>query len=176
MAHTKEKLPEGIALENRETVDQKTHPALALIAAEPGRFRRQGVVVAGWRTYRGRKLGPYYRLAFRRDARQCSVYLGRCRELADRVRAALKRLREPLRRARQIARMRAAVKASLRREKLRLEGQLRKFGLYLKGFETRGWRTADPAMAAAAACIRRRVGRELDLPPTVPRRYWGAVW
>jgi hypothetical protein len=129
-----------------------------MIADEPGRFCRQGAVVATWRTYRGRKLGPYYRLAFRRDGRQCSVYLGRCRELAERVRAAIDKLRVPLHHVRQIARMRAAVKASLRREKLRLDGQLRKLGLYLKGFETRGWRTVEPAISAAAANFRRLVG------------------
>jgi hypothetical protein len=163
-------------LENRKTVDQRTHPVLAMIEAEPARFGRQGAVVASWRTYRGRKLGPYYRLAYRRDGRQRSVYLGRCRELANRVRAAIEELRESLRRARQIARMRAAVKASLRREKARLDRQLRKLGLYLKGFETRGWRTALSAIAAAAVNFRRRVGQQLDLPPTAPRRHWGALW
>jgi hypothetical protein len=72
--------------------------------------------------------------------------------------------------------MRAAVKASLRREKARLDRQLRKLGLYLKGFETRGWRTALPTIAAAAACFRRRVSQQLDLPSTAPGRHCGAVW
>ena len=163
-------------MENRESVDQKTHPALTLIAAESDRFRRQGAVIASWRTYRGRKLGPYYRLAYRCDGRQCSVYLGRCRKLAERVRAAIEKLREPLHRARQIARMRAAVKASLRREKTRLDLQLRKLGLYLKGFETRGWRTALPAMADVGRLLPSRSGQDLDLPSTVPRWHRGAPW
>jgi len=64
-------------LENGQVVDQKPHPALELIASQPALFQRQGSVVAGWRNYRGRRLGPYHRLAYRHRGRQCSIYLGR---------------------------------------------------------------------------------------------------
>jgi len=127
-------------LENGQVVDQNLHPALELIASQPRLFQGQGSVVAGWRRYRGRRLGPYYRLVYRHRGRQCSVYLGRSGELAERVRAALKQLQAPLRRFREFARVRARIKASLRRERAWLDAELRKSGLYLKGFEPRGWR------------------------------------
>jgi hypothetical protein len=132
-------------MENRKLVDQETHPALRQIAARPKVFARQGTIVASWREYRGRKLGPYYRLAYRKDGRQRSIYLGRSQSLIERVRAALAALRAPLRRLRSLAKMQESIRTSLRREKIRLDGMLREFGLYLKGFEVRGWRTADPA-------------------------------
>ena len=138
-------------MENGRAVDQNRHRALRLIASQPALFRRQGSVAASWREYRGRKLGPYYRLAYRHGGRQCSVYLGRAGKLVEQVRAALRRLQGPLSRLRTLARFRARIKASLRREKLRLDGHLRRFGLYLKGFETRGrlrlvGRVAPPAL------------------------------
>ena len=48
-----------------------------MIRGRPDLFIRQGAVVAAWRTYRKRKLGPYYHLVFRDEGRQKSIYLGR---------------------------------------------------------------------------------------------------
>jgi len=126
-------------MENRQVVDQTPHAALTLIASRPTLFARQGSVVASWRHYRGRRLGPYYRLAYRQNGRQCSVYLGRCDQLVRRVRAELQKRQSPWRRCRALARMRTRLKASLRREKACLDVHLRKLGLYLKGFKSRGW-------------------------------------
>ena len=71
-------------------VDQKTAARFervrAAVMAEPRRFARQGSVVASWRVYAGRRLGPYLRLAYREGRRQRSIYLGRCAELVRRVR------------------------------------------------------------------------------------------
>ena len=45
-----------------------------------------------WRTYRGKRLGPYFQLAYRDRNCQHWVYLGRSQDLADRVRDLLARL------------------------------------------------------------------------------------
>jgi hypothetical protein len=39
-------------------------------------LRRQGVVVESWRYYQQRRLGPYFRVSFREQGRQESIYLG----------------------------------------------------------------------------------------------------
>jgi hypothetical protein len=136
-------------MENRDPVNQMNnrniHPALAAIDARRWLFLRQGAVVASWRYYRGRKLGPYYRLAWREDGRQRFVYLGREGPPVAEVREVLAELRRPLRAARAMARARREAMASLRAVKVKLKGQLRPFGLRLKGLEVRGWRTSSIA-------------------------------
>ena len=87
----------GGIVEKREVVDQKVDRALGLIAARPGVFARQGAVVATWRPYRGRRLGPYWRLAYRDGGRQRSVHLGRNGPGVERVRQAFARVQRPLR-------------------------------------------------------------------------------
>jgi hypothetical protein len=105
-------------------------------------FARQGAVVASWRYYRGRKLGPYFRLAYRQYGRQQFVYLGREGALVQRVRAVLAHLHAPRRAARALAHARHLAMASLRTAKVRLDSGLRGWGLRLKGLEIRGWRTS----------------------------------
>ena len=53
------------------------HTSVRLLTRRPTRFARQGPGAATWRTSRGRRLGPYYRLAWRDRGRQRSIYLGR---------------------------------------------------------------------------------------------------
>lgn len=120
-----------------------THPALHLLQSEPQRFARQGAVVTAWRTYRGRRLGPYYRLAYREGSRQRSIYLGRQSPLVDKVRNLLGVL-QAKHRFRCLARRR---RAELRRRVLRpLKEYLERAfllygnGLYFKGWEVRGIR------------------------------------
>ena len=50
---------------------------------------------ADFRTRDGRRFGPYYRVAFRQNDRQRSIYLGRSQSLADRVANLLAELRRP---------------------------------------------------------------------------------
>jgi hypothetical protein len=127
-------------------VDQKTAARFervrAAVMAEPRRFARQGSVVAGWRVYAGRKLGPYFRLAYREGRRQQSIYLGRCAELVRRVRELLAELHGPRRQKLLFARLKAQVRASLRQAKVELERQLAVWGIRLEGFEFRGVRRA----------------------------------
>jgi hypothetical protein len=128
-----------------------THPALAILAARPDLFSRQGSVVASWRRRGTRIYGPYYRLAYRDAGRQKSIYLG-CEDaapvartapsLVEEVRRRLALRQTPRRRCRILDRLRRHISAALRIQKTKLNIQLRPLGLYLKGFEVRGWRTA----------------------------------
>ena len=127
-------------------VDQKAAARFgrvrALVLAERGRLAVQGSVVAGWRIYGGRRLGPYFRLAYREGGRQRSIYLGRCAELARRVRELLAELQRPRRQRLLFARLVAQVRASLRSAKAELERRLAVWGIRLEGFEFRGVRQA----------------------------------
>ncbi len=73
--------PQGPVSESSNRVDQQPGPADPETAARLDRVRetvrqreaimaRQGTVVATWRTRQGRKVGPYYRLAWREAGRQ----------------------------------------------------------------------------------------------------------
>ncbi len=122
----------GGVVENREVVDQKSRRVLALIASKVELFTWQGAVVATWRWYRGRKLGPYWRLAYRESGRQCSIYLGRSGEGVERVRRVRARLQQPLRRHRTCRRLARAIRASLRAALAEFDRQLERLGLWRK--------------------------------------------
>jgi hypothetical protein len=126
-------------LENRQFVDQKTRAVLELVEQRSAMFAKQGIVVESWRTYQGRQLGPYYRLAFREGKRQCSIYLGASKERARRVQTFLDRLQKRTKMTSVLNRARAGAMVELRAHKELLDEQLRERGLYLKGFEVRGW-------------------------------------
>ena len=127
-------------LEKRDFVDQKFSNAIALIESRPEIFSAQGTVVETWRTYGGKKLGPYFRLSFRDEKRQRSVYLGKSAELAGRVRAVLASKQETIKQRRAYQRVRVQLVAELRRHKTAWEKDLHELGLHAKGFEVRGWR------------------------------------
>ncbi len=124
-----------------------------MIASRPALFARQGVVVATWRWYRGRRLGPYWRLAYREAGRQCSVYLGRMGEGVRRVRGVLARLQRGLRSRRAVRRLTRRVRASLRAHLAEFDRRLAELGLWRKGFEVRGgWsRALEQRFLRAAA-------------------------
>ncbi len=109
------------------------------LAADPKHFARQGAVVASWRYYQGRKLGPYYRLAYREEGRQRFIYLGRAEGLAQAVRDLLAALQRPLCRRRLFDALRTQAREMLRQAKASMAEELAKWGLRLKGFEVRGW-------------------------------------
>ena len=101
---------------------------------------KQGCVVQGWRTYRGRKQGPYYRLAFREHGRQRSIYLGRSIELADRVRALLRDCQARVDEQRALQELREQARKELKRNRAVWRHELARVGLHLHGNEVRGWR------------------------------------
>jgi len=106
-------------------------------------FARSGTVVATWRWRGERRYGPYYRVAYRCEGRQCAIYLGASGELVDRVRALLAQLQEPLRLERRLADMRRAATRALRKVKAELNRVFRALGFYPRGFEMRGWRRLE---------------------------------
>ncbi len=134
------------------SISTTDHRALTLLREEPTRFADQGTVVETWRTYRGRRLGPYYRLAWRENGRQRSIYLGRQGPVVRQVRILLHQAHTQ-RRIRRQARLRATqfrkdVSRPIRqyiKEIFRLFGN----GLYIKGSEIRGIRTAGPRLTIA---------------------------
>lgn len=129
-------------LENPEFVDQKFQQVAEFIASRPEIFTVQGQVIQTWRTYKNRRLGPYYQLIYREGSRQRALYLGRSGALAERVRELLGKMQAPKKDRRSRTKTRALIAAEMRRTKHELNQQLGQRGLYLKGFEIRGWRTA----------------------------------
>lgn len=126
-------------LENPDFVDQKSAEVHRLLASHAVVLSRQGSVHQSWRYYRGRRLGPFYRLIYRQGGRQWSVYLGRDEGLANEVRQALRKLQAPLQH-RALDRQLALVKAMQKKQKQALDAELHRRGLYRKGNEIRGWR------------------------------------
>jgi hypothetical protein len=142
-------------------------------------FAQCGSVVATYRTRGTTRYGPYFRVAYRVAGRQCSIYIGRCKQLADRVRALLTQLqyrRDYLRMCRRAERQR---RATLRRVIRQWQHTIRAYGLDLRGCEIRGWRRLgiprydkttpfNAAQKAAAAIFRK--------PPPIQTapdpRYW----
>jgi hypothetical protein len=142
---------EGPTSEISKSVDQQPAPLTGEDAARLDRVReairrreaimaRQGTVVATWRTRQGRKVGPYYRLAWRENGRQKSLYLGCSAELAQAVRQMLADLQRPLRVDRAFLAARKQGWAALRAHKIVLARELARYALYLHGWEVRGWR------------------------------------
>jgi hypothetical protein len=131
-------------LENCRSVDQRTPQILErigdLITDEPGMLAGQGSVVKSWRYYRGRRLGPYYRLSYRAGGCQHAIYLGADEDLADEIRQLLSDLQKKQKRRRTLARIRKQAKKSLAVERGKLREELEKVGLRLKGAEIRGLR------------------------------------
>jgi len=134
--------------EKRDLADQKTAARLQRIESFLRRhralFAAQGTVVATWRVYRNRRLGPYFQIVYRRAGRQRALYIGRSRELADHLRRLLHQFQRTHRTRRLFKRLQAQARASLRRAKAQLKELLALHGIQLKGFEFRGVRRALP--------------------------------
>jgi hypothetical protein len=103
-------------------------------------FSRQGTIVASWQTYRGRKLGPYYRLAYRADGRQRSIYLGKSKNLLRQVRRLLDKLQKPSKTSRILRHAQKTAQADLKTHMAQFRIELLKVGLQLRGYAARGWR------------------------------------
>jgi hypothetical protein len=121
----------------RQNALDRYHAARTFILANPRLFATQGSVLATWRVRRGKRFGPYYRLAYRRHGRQRSIYLGP-RRAAELLRQFLAQLHLPHRRRQLYKRLQTRIRASLRQAKARLAQQLAPLGVTLKGYEFRG--------------------------------------
>ena len=56
---------------------------------------RGGHLAASWKTYRGKRLGPYYRVEFRETRTRRKIYIGRDQRLAELAGALLEELKRP---------------------------------------------------------------------------------
>jgi hypothetical protein len=160
-------------LEKPKPADQLPHPALALIAARPDLFSRQGYLTAVFRRRQGKTFGPYYLLNYREDGRLRSIYLGRPGELVERVRQALDARHRPITQYRLFDRLAKQIRASLRMEKVRVRALLCPLGLRLKGSEVRGWRFSPlrwllPRRRRLFAPVVRRLPRVRERPHDDP--------
>ncbi len=132
-------------LEKLESVDQKARIAVSLIRDRPDLFCCQGSVQTTWRSYRGRRLGPYFRLSYRIDCQQRSLYLGADQKTVAIVREALAVAQQHHREQLSLAQCRQAVRSALRETRRQFNDELTSVGLHLKGTEIRGWRTTSEA-------------------------------
>jgi hypothetical protein len=127
-----------------KTVDQKLvkrrDVLLAKIREAAPALAATGSIVETWRTHQGRRLGPYYRLAYRESGRQKTIYVGKDAELVAAARSLLEELHVNERIRRTMERQQLAVRAGLRAAKAAWAQELQKSGLTLKGYEVRGWR------------------------------------
>jgi len=114
-----------------------------LVRAQLGLFSRQGAIVATWREHQGRRLGPYYRLAWREEGRQRSFYLGCSTWVVEKARELLARVQRELCQGRVLRRLERTARAAMRWSMGLLRKELGRLGLRLKGFEVRGGRLAD---------------------------------
>lgn len=110
----------------------------ALLRDKQHIFAAQGAVVASWRTARGRTFGPYFRLAYRADGVQRSLYLGRSQALVDRVTQTLVQQHAPRRQRTLLARWKRQARAGLRRAKQTLDSVMAQCRVQMKGYEFRG--------------------------------------
>jgi hypothetical protein len=129
-------------------VDQKRRAILRFLTEHPELFGRQGTVHPSWRAYRGRRLGPFFRLAFRQAGKQQSIYLGCDPAFAAEVRATLEQLQAPVQTERELRKLCATARQALAEQKRRLDHELTPLGLYRQGSEVRGWRGAASSLGA----------------------------
>jgi hypothetical protein len=171
-------LPGGLGVPMAKRCE-KYAAVMHCLVGRAGRLMRQGYVAETWREYRGRRLGPYYRLWWREEGRKRSVYLGRDAALAEEVRASLRQMQAPLRKKREADRRLKQQRAMVRQFKARWEAELHKIGLRLKGFEVRG----PVRLALHAYYLRwylgpganRRLAQTLPAPQTAPPKDEGAA-
>ena len=151
----------------------------ALLESRRPLLAKQGTIVASWRTYQGRRLGPYYRLAYREAGRQCSIYLGCAVDLVRRVQATLAEFQQSLRQSQIFSRLHSAARKALRASKERLRNQLAAVGIRLKGFEFRGVRAAFASHRGALLHPPRAPSPPPffipPVPPSLRKWFWGCA-
>jgi hypothetical protein len=99
---------------------------------------RQGYVAETWRFHRGRRLGPYYQLRYREQHCARSLYLGRDPALTEQVRERLRHMQATRRVMREAKKEWQRERATLRQLLAPARAELRRIGLWMKGFEIRG--------------------------------------
>ncbi len=140
------------------------------IKKQPEVFGRQGAVVASWRYYRGKRLGPYFRVAYRVEGHQQSIYLGRRSARVRKVRRLLAKAQRPYKEYREKRRRRrkfdAYLRARLRELRREIQREMLRMGLEPRGLDCRGFRRLDRVMRWAS------LAREAGIPVIQSGR-WG---
>ena len=95
---------------------------------------RDGCLGAIWKTYRGKRLGPYYRVEFRLNRTTRTIYIGRDEELVKMVREMIDELKQSRREDRLIRQARTAARAALRRSLAETEVLAAPFGYRRRAF------------------------------------------
>jgi hypothetical protein len=96
-------------------------------------IKQDGCIGATWKTYRGKRLGPYYRVEFRENSAIKTIYIGRNEELTKMASALIEKLKQPCREDRLLRRARAAARAALRHSLADAETYLAPLGYYRRG-------------------------------------------
>jgi hypothetical protein len=116
------------------------HSPLNAIRTLKNIFSRQGTIVASFRTYNGRKLGPYYRLAYRAEGCQRSIYLGKSKKILRQVRRLLEKLQKTVKTKRFMCQAQKTFQKMMKKHQAQFRIDLLKVGLQLRGYAARGWR------------------------------------
>jgi hypothetical protein len=111
--------------------------ALGLSALDQQALARQGFVAAEYRPGQGRRLGPYFKLRWRRDGRQQVRYLGCDLDWARQIQAALANLQRPRQLIRQVNGLMKEARKRLHQAKDLLEPRLGEGGQYYHGYTAR---------------------------------------
>ena len=131
-----------------QKIEARFEQVRATILAHAAFFADYGSVQATWRTYRGHRLGPYFRVGCRQRRgrhalgtgaapRPTSIYLGRSPELAARVRNLLDDLQQYTRNKRRCEELRRQLRRSLTRAKQELRRLLAQRGAVWTWYERR---------------------------------------
>jgi hypothetical protein len=136
------------AIIDPQKIEARFEQVRAAILAHAAFFVDYGSVEATWRTYRGHRLGPYFRVRCRQRSgrrvvgsgavpRPTLIYLGRSPELAARVRNLLDDLQQYTRGKRRCEELRRQLRRSFIREKQELRRLLAQRGAVWTWFERR---------------------------------------
>lgn len=136
-------------MENQDSVDQRRAAVECFFVAHSDVLAEQGSVVATYRRRGDRKLGPYHKLACRIEQRQVAIYLGTDADFIDQVRERLSRLQQARSERLRMSAVRRAFRRQARAVQRELDVELSTRGLFRKGHEIRGWRTAETRLATS---------------------------
>jgi hypothetical protein len=126
--------------------------ALRLTLEDYLALARQGFVAAEYREAGGRRLGPYYRLHWRREGRQQVRYLGSDPARAEAIRAALAELQQARHLELHLRRVVARAAACRRAGRRQLAPLLAERGLHLHGTAIRRSRKVQASARVERSC------------------------
>jgi len=138
ISHTSAENPSRPHVENSligaEHIAEKLAEIRAKLLAMQELLAVGGSVRSYWKNYRGKRLGPYYRVDYHKDGRRRSLYLGSDPRLAGEVGRLLENWQRGRRQDLCVRRLRKKIRASLRQEKANLQKLLAPLGFRMKGY------------------------------------------